>query len=53
MKGILNFIGMMIGGWIGWAIGKPISLYTAFIISIVGTGVGLYAAMKVTKAFLP
>jgi len=53
VKGILNFTGMTIGGWIGWAIGKPVSLYTAFIISFVGTGVGLYAAIKVTKALVP
>lgn len=52
MKGILNFAGMTVGGWIGWMIGAPVSLFTAFIVSIVGTGLGLYAAQRLTKHFL-
>ncbi len=53
MKGILNFTGMTIGGWIGWVIGQPVSIFTAYMLSAVGTGVGLYAAIRVTKALLP
>lgn len=53
MKGILNLVGMTIGGWIGWAIGAPVSVFTAFVVSMVGTGVGLYAAQRVTKRLMP
>lgn len=53
VKGILNFAGMSLGSWVGWALGKPISLYTGIMLSFVGTGVGLYAAIRVTKALLP
>jgi len=53
LKGILNFAGMSLGSWIGWALGKPVSLYTGIMLSFVGTGVGLYAAIRVTKALLP
>ena len=53
MKGFLNFVGMTIGGWIGWAIGAYVSIFTAYMVSMVGTGLGLYFAMKVTKAILP
>ena len=53
MKGILNLIGMTIGGWIGWAIGAQISIFTAYMVSMVGTGLGLYAAIRVTKHLLP
>lgn len=53
MKGILNFIGMTIGGWIGWAIGAQISIFTAYMVSMVGTGLGLYAAIRVTKRLMP
>ena len=53
MKGIMNFMGMTVGGWIGWAIGAKVSIFTAFIVSTVGTGVGLYYANKVTRALMP
>jgi len=53
MNRIFNFIGMTIGGWLGWALGSPVSIFTAFIVSIVGTGVGLYAAQRVSRALLP
>ena len=42
---MLNFAGMTAGGWLGRFIGAPISIYTAFLVSMVsmvGTGVGLY-----------
>ena len=42
MKGFLNLFGMSVGGWIGWALGAQISIFTAFIVSVVGTGVGLF-----------
>ena len=48
MKKIFDFLGMFIGGWLGWAVGAPISLFTAFIVSIVGTGVGLWAVRRFT-----
>lgn len=50
MKKIMNLLGMTVGGWIGWAIGAPVSIFLAFIVSIVGTGVGLYFAQKVTRS---
>lgn len=53
MNGLLNFLGMSLGGWLGWALGAPVSIFTAFIVSMVGTGVGLYVAQKVTRALLP
>jgi hypothetical protein len=53
MKGILNFIGMTIGGWLGWAAGARISVFTAYMVSMVGTGLGLYAAIRLTKRIMP
>lgn len=41
---------MSIGGWLGWAAGATISLFTAFIVSIIGTGVGLYAIRRFTSS---
>ena len=52
MKGFLKFAGMSAGGWVGWFIGAPISIYTAFMVSIVGSGVGLYYTQRAVKRFL-
>jgi hypothetical protein len=30
-----------VGGWIGWALGAQVSIFVAFIVSMVGTGLGL------------
>ena len=53
MKRLFNLIGMTMGGWLGWALGAPISIFTAFMVSMVGTGLGLYAALRITKRLLP
>ena len=53
MKGFLNLVGMSVGGWFGWVLGSQISFLTAFIVSVVGTGVGLYFTQRTLKRFLP
>jgi len=40
---------MSIGGWLGWTAGAAISFFTGFIVSVVGTGVGLYAIRRFTR----
>ena len=53
MKGFLNFFGMSVGGWVGWALGAQVSFFTAFIVSMVGTGVGLFYTQRAVKRLLP
>lgn len=53
MKRLLDLIAMSAGGWIGWMIGAWVSVFTAFLVSVVGTGVGLYVARRITKHYLP
>ena len=53
MKGFLNLMGMSAGGWLGWVIGAQISLFTAFVVSMVGTGIGLYFTQRGVKRLLP
>jgi len=53
MKGFLVFFGMSAGGWVGWAIGAQVSIFTAFIVSMVGTGIGLYYTRRAVKNLLP
>jgi hypothetical protein len=53
MRRLLNFLGMTVGGWLGWQLGTPISFFAAFIVGVVGTGVGLYASQRLSRRFLP
>ena len=53
MKGFLNYFGMSVGGWIGWAIGAQLSIFTAFMVSMVGTAVGLYSTRRLIRRRLP
>jgi len=46
MSRMIDLLGMTVGGWVGWAIGDTISLFVAIILSIVGTGVGLYLGRR-------
>ena len=53
MKRLLDVIGMTVGGWLGWAIGARVSFFTAFMVSIVGTGVGLWATRRYLGRYIP
>ena len=51
MTKVLAFFGMSIGGWIGWALGAPMGFFAAFILSIVGTGFGLYVGRRIANDY--
>ena len=51
MTKLLAFLGMIVGGWVGWALGEPVSIFTAFMLSIVGTGVGLWAGRWISSRY--
>jgi hypothetical protein len=53
MNRLLKLIGMTLGGWIGWEFGAVISIFTGFLIGMVGTGLGLYASQRLSKRLLP
>ena len=53
MNRILNLAGMTAGGGLGWAMGARVSIFTAFVVSVLGTAPGLYLAQRVTRALLP
>lgn len=48
---LLGFIGATIVGAIGWWIGSPVGLMTAFILSTIGSGLGLYLGRKVADHY--
>jgi hypothetical protein len=53
VKGIVWMALSSVGGWIGWGLGAPFGIFVAFMLSIVGTAIGVYAANRITKAYMP
>ena len=53
MKRLFDLIGMTVGGWIGWVVGAWVSIFTAFVVSMIGTGVALYYTRKITRQMFP
>ncbi|HUF12151.1 MAG TPA: hypothetical protein VMN78_03550 [Longimicrobiales bacterium] len=51
MRKVFGLIGAIAGGWLGWALGAPVSLFVAFLISIVGTGAGLYVGYRIAARY--
>jgi hypothetical protein len=50
MSKLLTFLGATVGGAIGWWLGARVGIMTAFIVSMLGTGVGIYAGRRVAEA---
>ncbi|MBA3670693.1 MAG: hypothetical protein H0W68_01550 [Gemmatimonadaceae bacterium] len=51
MTKLLVFIGATVGGWIGWWIGAPVGIFTAFVVSMVGTGLGMYGGRRLAQHY--
>jgi len=52
MGKIMALVGTTIGGWIGWWLGARAGMMTAFMCSMVGTGLGLYVARRFVSDYL-
>ncbi|HET8650240.1 MAG TPA: hypothetical protein VFL95_09380 [Gemmatimonadales bacterium] len=52
MSKVLSGLGAFVGGSVGWWIGGHIGIMTAFMISIVATGVGIYAGRRIAREYL-
>lgn len=46
MGKLFGFLGASVGGWIGWAAGAPVGVFTAFVVSTVASGIGMYAGKR-------
>ncbi len=51
MERLLVWIGLAVGGWLGWFLGSMISVVAAIFLSIVGTALGLYIGRRVARDF--
>jgi hypothetical protein len=52
MSNLFAFVAASVGGWVGWVIGAPLGLLTAWTLSVVGTAVGVYAGRRAATALL-
>ena len=46
------FVGMSVGSWAGWALGESGGVMTAFLVSGVGSLVGVYLGWRAARALL-
>lgn len=51
MKFIVMAFATSAGGWIGWWLGEKMGFMTAFVLSTVGAGVGMYVAKRFSDAY--
>jgi hypothetical protein len=52
MSKILSLLGATVGGAIGWWLGARVRTMTAFLLSTIGTGVGVYAGRRIAASIL-
>lgn len=52
MEGLFGFLGATIFGAVGWWIGDRVGMMTAFILSTIATGIGLYAGRRIARDYL-
>lgn len=53
MSWLFGVIGATIGGWLGWWLASSAGLFTAFVVSMVGTALGLYYGKRTAAHYLP
>lgn len=49
MSKLLMLLGSSVGGAIGWWLGARVGIMTAFFLSVLGTGVGLYVGRRLAE----
>jgi len=51
VKKLFGFLGATVGGYAGWALGALYGTMTAFIVSMVGTGIGIYYGRRIARNY--
>jgi uncharacterized membrane protein YbhN (UPF0104 family) len=52
MSKLLTLLGASVGSAIGWWLGARVGMMTAFVVSMVGTGLGIYAGRRIAQTLL-
>jgi hypothetical protein len=53
MTRLYTLIGTTIGSYAGWYLGSGLGLISAFMLGMVGTGIGFYFGRKVAQHYQP
>ena len=51
MTKLLVFVGATIGSYAGWWLGAKVGIMTAFMVSMVGTGLGMYIGKRAANEY--
>ena len=51
MMKVFGLIGATVGSYAGWYLGSPMGFMTSFMLSMVGTGFGIYAGRRVAQNY--
>ena len=51
MRKPLAILGAVAGSTFGWWLGSFIGIMTAFVLSMIGTGVGIYLGARITRHY--
>ena len=51
MTVLLYILLSTIGGGVGWWLGEFVGMFTAFMFSTIGSGIGLYYARKISREY--
>lgn len=51
MRKLYVFIGATAGSYLGWWLGATVGVMTAFMLSMLGTGIGMYAGVRVAHYY--
>jgi hypothetical protein len=52
MRKLFSLLGATLGGSLGWWLGGKVGFMTAFALSTVGSGAGIYFGIRLTQALL-
>ncbi len=53
MQRIVVLLGATVGGAVGWWLGAFVGIMTAFFVSTILSGVGMYLGIRISRAYLP
>ncbi len=51
MEKLIVGMGGTVGGYVGWYLGEPFGFMTAFMLSMVTTGIGMYLARRMSRDY--
>jgi hypothetical protein len=46
------FVGMNVGGWVGWSLAENLGLMSAFLVSGIGSIIGVYLGWLIARRLL-